>query len=129
MKLLEAQKLFYSLQGDEAKTQVFRSLKAGDIVAVYERLIDEKKKERIQKFQGILIRKRRSLLGENILLREKFRNFWVEKSFFIHSPSVRNIERVKEGRSRRAYLSYLRTTESLPLKLKRLKPRSSIVKK
>ncbi|RAO94923.1 50S ribosomal protein L19 [Mycoplasma wenyonii] len=123
--LLETKKHFYGLQGDSFKSQLFKQLKAGDIVLVQEKIIDDKKKERIQRFEGLLIRKRGSLLGENILLREKMKNYWVEKSFFIHSPLIHKIERVREGRSRRAYLSYLRNAESLPLKLKRLKAKST----
>ncbi|AFN65193.1 50S ribosomal protein L19 [Mycoplasma wenyonii str. Massachusetts] len=123
--LLETKKHFYSLQGDEAKSQLFKTLKSGDVILVQEKIIDDKKKERIQKFEGILIRKRGSLLGENILLREKLKNHWVEKAFFIHSPLIHKIERVREGRSRRAYLSYLRNPESLPIKLKRLKAKST----
>lgn len=123
--LLETKKHFYSLQGDNSKSQLFKQLKAGDIVLVQEKIIDDRKKERIQKFEGLLIRKRGSLLGENILLREKLKNYWVEKSFFIHSPLIYKIERIRKGRSRRAYLSYLRNAESLPLKLKRLKAKST----
>ncbi|AHC39905.1 50S ribosomal protein L19 [Mycoplasma ovis str. Michigan] len=122
--LLETKKNFYNLQGDVEKSKVFKKIKSGDIVLVQEKIIDEKKKERIQKFEGILIRKRGSLLAENILLREKLKNHWVEKAFFIHSPLVHKIEKIRDGRSRRAYLSYLRNPESLPLKLKRLKAKT-----
>ncbi|AGX89069.1 50S ribosomal protein L19 [Mycoplasma parvum str. Indiana] len=118
---MELKKYFYEFQGDPVKSEVFKNIKSGDIVLVYERILDDKKKERIQKFSGILIRKRGSYLGENILLREKLKNHWVEKSYFIHSPLVQKIEKVKTGRSRRAYLSYLRDYEELPIKLKRLK--------
>ncbi|ADX97991.1 50S ribosomal protein L19 [Mycoplasma suis] len=123
MNLLDLKKYFYDFQGDSAKSEVFKSIKSGDVVLVYERILDEKKKERIQKFSGILLRKKGTLLGENILLREKLKNHWVEKSYFIHSPLVQKIEKVREGRSRRAYLSYLRNPEELPIKLKRLKPK------
>ncbi|AFO52091.1 50S ribosomal protein L19 [Candidatus Mycoplasma haematolamae str. Purdue] len=125
MNLHELNQHFYGLQGDKSKSEIFATFKSGDVILVHEKIIDEKKKERTQKFQGILIRKRGSLLGENILLREKLKNHWVEKAFFIHSPLVQKIERVKEGRSRRAYLSYLRDSKSLPIKLKRLKGKAA----
>ncbi|KMZ96310.1 50S ribosomal protein L19 [Plasmodium vivax North Korean] len=75
MQEIDVKKLFYDMQGNKEKSETFKILRSGDIVNVYECILDEKKKERIQKFEGILVRKKGSLLGENILVREKLKNY------------------------------------------------------
>jgi large subunit ribosomal protein L19 len=90
----------------QMKTDIpeFRS---GDTINVHVRVI-EGDKERIQQFQGVVISRRGSGLRETITVRKISDGVGVERIFPIHSPRIARIERVKEGRVRRAKLYYLR---------------------
>jgi large subunit ribosomal protein L19 len=91
----------------QMKTDIpeFRS---GDTINVHVRVV-EGDKERIQQFQGVVISRRGSGLRETITVRKISDGVGVERIFPIHSPRIAKIERVKEGRVRRAKLYYLRT--------------------
>jgi len=90
----------------QMKTDIpeFRS---GDTINIHVRVI-EGDKERIQQFQGVVISRRGSGLRETITVRKISDGVGVERIFPIHSPRIAKIERVKEGRVRRAKLYYLR---------------------
>ena len=79
----------------------------GDTINVHVRVV-EGDKERIQQFQGVVISRRGSGLRETITVRKISDGVGVERIFPIHSPRIAKIERVKEGRVRRAKLYYLR---------------------
>jgi large subunit ribosomal protein L19 len=81
--------------------------RAGDTINVHVRVI-EGDKERIQQFQGVVISRRGSGLRETITVRKISDGVGVERIFPIHSPRLAKIERVKEGRVRRAKMYYLR---------------------
>lgn len=94
------------VEATQIKTDIpeFRS---GDTINVHVRVI-EGDKERIQQFQGVVISRRGSGLRETITVRKISDGVGVERIFPIHSPRIAKIERVKEGRVRRAKLYYLR---------------------
>ena len=79
----------------------------GDTVIVHKQ-ISEGKKTRIQRFQGLIIKKTGRHSRESITLRKIVDGIGVEKSFIITSPLVKNIELVTKGKGRRARLNYLR---------------------
>jgi len=79
----------------------------GDTVKVHVR-IKEGDKERIQVFQGTVIKKRGSGLGASFTVRKVSSGIPVERVFPLHSPNVTKIERLRMGRVRRAKLYYLR---------------------
>ena len=79
----------------------------GDTVIVHKQ-ISEGKKTRIQRFQGLIIKKTGRHSRESITLRKIVDGIGVEKSFFLSSPLVKNIEMVTKGKGRRARLNYLR---------------------
>ncbi|HDD43626.1 MAG TPA: 50S ribosomal protein L19 [Candidatus Desulfofervidus auxilii] len=79
----------------------------GDTIKVYHR-ISEEGKERIQVFQGVVIRKRGSGTGATFTVRKVSYGIGVEKTFPLHSPTIERIEIVSRGKVRRAKLYYLR---------------------
>jgi len=79
----------------------------GDTVAVHF-IIKEGERERIQVFQGVVLRRKGGGIRETFTVRKVSFGVGVEKTFPLHSPLIKKIEVVKKGKARRAYLSYLR---------------------
>lgn len=79
----------------------------GDTVRVFSKII-EGDKERLQAFEGTIIKKRGRGIGEVFTIRKVVQGVGVEKTFPLHSPRVEKIKVVKSGRPRRAKLYYLR---------------------
>ncbi len=89
------------------KAQVV-DVRSGDTVKVHQK-IREGNKERIQIFQGLVIRTdRKSSHTSRITVRRIASGVGVEKSFMIHSPLVMKIEVTKRSKVRRNYLTYMR---------------------
>lgn len=82
-------------------------LKVGNTVRVHQR-IKEGNRERIQVFEGIIIKKQGGGLNATFTVRRIASGVGVEKTFLIHSPLVEKVELVRVGRARRAKLYYLR---------------------
>lgn len=85
--------------------------KAGDTINVHVRVV-EGDKERIQQFQGVVISRRGAGLNSTITVRKVSDGVGVERIFPIHSPRIAKIEKMREGRVRRAKLYYLRNLAS-----------------
>ena len=81
--------------------------KPGDTVNVHVRVI-EGDKERIQQFQGVVISEGGEGSNRTFTVRKISGGIGVERIFPLHSPKLAKIERVREGRVRRAKLYYLR---------------------
>ncbi len=79
----------------------------GDTINVHVKVI-EGDKERVQQYQGIVMGIKGSGIGRTFRVRKISNGVGVERIFPIHSPSIAKIEKVKEGRVRRAKLYYLR---------------------
>ena len=79
----------------------------GDTVRVSIRII-EGTKERVQVFQGVVIRRRRGTMGASFTVRKVSDGIGVEKTFPLHSPRLEKVEVVSQGRVRRSKLYYLR---------------------
>lgn len=83
-------------------------IQPGDTVRVHQ-TIREGNKSRVQVFEGVVIRYRKtSSLQAFVTVRKIASGVGVEKSWFVHSPNVVKIEVVRRAKVRRAYLSYLR---------------------
>jgi large subunit ribosomal protein L19 len=80
----------------------------GDTVRVHVRVV-EGERERVQVFEGIVIRRRGSRLSETFTVRKISFGVGVERTFPIHSPMLAKIEVVTHGHVRRAKLYYLRS--------------------
>ena len=82
-------------------------IKPGDKVRVHEH-VKEGSKERIQVFEGVLLKRSGSGANEMITVRKHSSGIGVEKTLPIHSPKIEKIELVKRGNSRQARPYYLR---------------------
>ena len=82
-------------------------LKIGNTVRVHVK-IKEGNKERIQVFEGIIIKVQGSGVNKTFTVRKISYGVGVEKTFLIHSPLVEKVELVRVGKARRAKLYYLR---------------------
>lgn len=83
------------------------SFNPGDTINVHVRVV-EGDKERIQQFQGVVISRRGGGLNSTFTVRKISDGVGVERIFPLHSPRIAKIERVKDGKVRRAKLYYLR---------------------
>ena len=82
-------------------------VRPGDTVRVHARVV-EGNRERIQVFEGTVIKVARSGPDKNITVRRIAHNIGVERTFLLNSPRVDRIEVVRHGAVRRARLYYLR---------------------
>ena len=89
----------------------------GDTVKVHVR-IKEGNRERIQIFEGFVLKRQNGGIGETFTVRRIASGVGVEKTFPIHSPLVEKIEVVKRGKVRRARLHYMRARTGKSAKIK-----------
>ena len=93
---------------DEQKKAAVVDARSGDTVRVHQK-IKEGAKERVQIFEGVVIRTdNKSQHTSRITVRKVASGVGVEKSFLLHSPLVEKVEIVRRAKVRRNYLSYLR---------------------
>ena len=95
-----------SIEHEQLKNKI-PELKVGNTVRVHVR-IKEGNKERIQVFEGIIIKVQGGGVNQTFTVRKISYGVGVEKTFLIHSPLVEKVELVRVGKSRRARLFYLR---------------------
>ena len=101
------QSVIKQIEERQKKAQVV-DVRSGDTVKVHQK-IQEGGKERIQIFQGMVIRvDRKNSLTSRIVVRRIASGIGVEKSFLLHSPLVTKIEVTKRSKVRRNYLTYMR---------------------
>ena len=81
--------------------------KSGDTVKVYVKIV-EGQKERIQVFEGVVIRKRGGSSRASFTVRKVSYGVGVERTFPLHSPIINRVEVVSRGKVRRSRLYYLR---------------------
>ena len=95
-----------SIEHEQMKSKI-PYLKVGDTVKVHVR-VKEGNRERIQVFEGIVIKKQGGGVNETFTVRRISYGVGVEKTFLIHSPAVEKVEVIRVGKARRAKLFYLR---------------------
>ena len=89
----------------------------GDTVKVHVK-IKEGNRERIQIFEGFVLKRQNGGIGETFTVRRIASGVGVEKTFPIHSPLVEKIEVVRHGKVRRARLHYMRERTGKSAKIK-----------
>lgn len=91
---------------EQVKSEI-PSFKPGDTVKIHVKVI-EGTRERIQVFEGVVIKRRGADISETFTVRKISYGVGVERTFPIHSPKIEKIEVLRRGRVRRAKLYYLR---------------------
>ena len=105
---------------DAQKKEAVLDIKSGDTVRVHQK-IKEGNKERIQIFEGVVIRTdRKKSHTSRITVRKIASGVGVEKSFLLHSPLLEKIEIVRRSKVRRNYLSFLRNRSGKSARLKQV---------
>lgn len=89
----------------------------GDTVRVFVRIV-EGNKERIQAFEGTIIKKHGSGINKTITVRKVFQGVGVERVFLLHSPRIDKINIVRRGDVKRAKLYYLRERSGKATRIK-----------
>ena len=95
-----------SIEHEQLKSKI-PELKVGNTVKVHVR-IKEGNKERIQVFEGTIIKVQGGGVNQTFTVRKTSYGVGVEKTFLVHSPLVEKVELVRVGKARRAKLFYLR---------------------
>ncbi len=106
------------IEAEQMKEQV-PVFHVGDTVKVYGK-IKEGNRERIQVFEGIVIKRQGGSNRETFTVRKNSNGIGVEKTWPLHSPNVEKIEIVRYGKVRRAKLYYLRGRVGKRAKVKEL---------
>ena len=102
----------------EQKKHAVVDARSGDTVRVHQK-IKEGAKERIQVFEGVIIRTdNKKSHTSRITVRKIASGVGVEKSFLLHSPLVEKVEIVRRAKVRRNFLSYLRNRSGKSARLK-----------
>jgi large subunit ribosomal protein L19 len=91
--------------------------RSGDTVKVHAK-IKEGDKERIQIFQGVVIRKRKGKMGATFTVRKVSYGIGVERIFPLHSPNIDKVEIVSRGKVRRGRLYYMRGLKGKAARIK-----------
>ena len=91
----------------------------GDTVRVHGK-IKEGNRERIQVFEGVVLKKQGGSNRETFTVRKNSNGIGVEKTWPLHSPNVEKVEVIRRGKVRRAKLKYLRQRVGKAAKVKEL---------
>lgn len=99
--------LIETLEREQMRTDI-PPFRVSDTVKVHVK-IREGEKERIQVFEGVVIRHHRGRMGATFTVRKVSYGVGVERIFPLHSPQIDKLEVLRRGRTRRARLYYLRS--------------------
>ncbi len=108
--------LFEAIDREQMKTDI-PQFRPGDTVKVHAK-VRERGKERIQVFEGVVIRKRRGQKRSTFTVRKISFGVGVERIFPLHSPNVAKIEVIRYGKVRRSKLYYLRKKRGKAARIK-----------
>ena len=106
------------IEAEQLKAEV-PAFNVGDTVKVYGK-IKEGNRERIQVFEGVVLKKQGGGARETFTVRKNSNGIGVEKTWPLHSPNVEKVEVIRRGKVRRAKLNYLRGRVGKRAKVKEL---------
>lgn len=92
----------------------------GDTLRVHVK-VREGQRQRIQVFEGVVIRRRGGGISETYTVRKVSYGVGVERTFPVHTPNVEKIERIRRGKVRRAKLYYLRNLSGKAARIKEIR--------
>jgi len=93
------------------------SFQHGDTVKVYVKIV-EGNRERLQLFEGLVIKKQGGGISETFTVRKISYGIGVERTFPLHSPAIDHIDVARRGKVRRAKLHYIRTLSAKAARIK-----------
>lgn len=104
---------------EAAQIKEVTDFNVGDTIKVYAK-VKEGNKERIQAFEGTVLKKQGGSCRETFTVRKNSNGVGVEKTWPLHSPTIEKIEVIRRGKVRRAKLNYLRDRVGKKAKVKEL---------
>ena len=120
-----SQQILDEIEGRQFKESL-PEFRAGDTVRVGVRVV-EGSRERVQEFEGVVIRRRSGGINENFTVRRiASHGIGVERTFLLHSPRLDSIKVIRHGKVRRAKLYYLRHLTGKATRIKERKVKVSV---
>ncbi|HAC3177497.1 TPA_asm: 50S ribosomal protein L19 [Listeria innocua] len=96
------------------------SFRPGDTVRVHAKVV-EGTRERIQLFEGVVIKRRGAGISETFTVRKISNGVGVERTFPVHTPRIAKLEVIRRGKVRRAKLYYLRNLRGKAARIKEIR--------
>jgi large subunit ribosomal protein L19 len=112
-------KLIEEITNEQLKTDIPK-FRAGDTVRVHAKVV-EGTRERIQIFEGVVIKRRGGGISETFTVRKISYGVGVERTFPVHTPRIAKLEVVRRGKVRRAKLYYLRKLRGKAARIKEIR--------
>ena len=104
---------------EAAQIKEVTEFNVGDTIKVHAKIV-EGNRERIQVFEGLVIKKQGGSNRATFTVRKNSNGIGVEKTWPLHSPNVEKIEVIRRGKVRRAKLNYIRNRVGKAAKVKEL---------
>ncbi|KMY53596.1 MULTISPECIES: 50S ribosomal protein L19 [Bacillaceae] len=112
-------KLIQELTKEQLRTDL-PAFRPGDTVRVHVKVV-EGTRERIQVFEGVVIKRRGGGVSETFTVRKISYGVGVERTFPLHTPKIEKIEVTRRGKVRRAKLYYLRNLRGKAARIKEIR--------
>jgi large subunit ribosomal protein L19 len=110
------QNLIAEITKDQLRTDL-PEFRAGDTVRLHVRIV-EGTRERIQLYEGVVIKRRGGGISETFTVRKISNGVGVERTFPVHTPKIETIDVIRRGKVRRAKLYYLRSLRGKAARIK-----------
>jgi len=113
------QKLIQDITQDQIRTDL-PAFRPGDTVRLHVKVV-EGTRERIQLFEGVVIKRRGGGISETFTVRKISYGVGVERTFPLHTPKITKLEVIRQGKVRRAKLYYLRELRGKKARIKEIR--------
>ncbi|MGG0643634.1 50S ribosomal protein L19 [Sporosarcina jeotgali] len=113
------QQLIADITKDQLKSDL-PAFRPGDTVRLHVKIV-EGTRERIQLFEGVVIKRRGGGISESFTVRKISNGVGVERTFPVHTPKIVKLEVTRRGKVRRAKLYYLRNLRGKAARIKELR--------
>ena len=118
-ELKTMQKLIQEITQEQLRTDL-PAFRPGDTVRVHVKVV-EGTRERIQLFEGVVIKRRGGGISETFTVRKISYGVGVERTFPVHTPKIAKLEVIRRGKVRRAKLYYLRKLRGKKARIKEIR--------